>query len=147
MPGAESRPARRTTVATVAAIGVLSFFGAGASAQTPSGDEPGARVADGVFTETQARQGEKVMRNVCSSCHMPDYYKGTFLQAWRGTTLDRLYNLISTTMPEDRPGGLKRREYTAVLAYILELNGLPPGDEELTGLQTDLQEILIEWRD
>ena len=112
------------------------------SAQT---DEPSS-VRDGVYTEAQARRGEKIYNDVCIACHMPEWFAGTFLESWNGTRVSALYELISTTMPEDRPGGLKKRQYADVLAYIFQMNGLPAGETELQSQREALGKILIEWR-
>ncbi len=104
-------------------------------------------VRDGVYTEQQARRGEELNEDFCSACHMENWFKGTFLLSWAGTTVSPLYELISTTMPEDRPGALKRQQYADILAYIFELNGLPPGQEELRAKKEALGKILIEWRE
>jgi hypothetical protein len=34
-------------------------------------------------------------------------------------------------MPRDDPGSLTAEEYAAVVAYMLRLNGRPPGEREL----------------
>jgi len=34
-------------------------------------------------------------------------------------------------MPQDRPGSLTPQQYIDVLAYILQLNGIQPGSQEL----------------
>ncbi len=108
---------------------------------------PTRSVQDSVYTEEQARRGEELMEDVCGACHMADWFTGTFLQSWAGTKVSALYEVIRTTMPEDRPGALKRQQYADVLAYIFELNGLPPGQDELAATKGALGEILIEWRE
>ena len=108
---------------------------------------PTRSVQDGVYTEEQARRGEELMEDVCGPCHMADWFTGTFLQSWAGTTVSALYQVISSTMPLDQPGALKRQQYADILAYIFELNGLPPGQEELGAKKGALGEILIEWRE
>jgi hypothetical protein len=42
-----------------------------------------------------------------------------------------LFEHISTNMPQDNPGSLSAAEYASIVAYILQLNGRPAGDEEL----------------
>jgi hypothetical protein len=34
-------------------------------------------------------------------------------------------------MPNDSPGRLKSEEYADIVAYLLKLNGIPPGPDEL----------------
>lgn len=100
---------------------------------------------EGVFTNEQALRGERIVLDVCAACHQSDYFTGTFQASWRGARVSTLYDLIRTSMPEDNPGGLRRSEYADVLAYIFQLNGLPPGDEALGSTKSALERIVIEW--
>lgn len=125
----------------------LIAMGAGAvAAQEPDPSEERISTRDGVYTVEQARRGEELLRDECSACHMQDRFTGRFLQAWNGATVGLLYDRIRTTMPEDRPSGLKNREYADIVAYIFELNGIPPGEEELASGKSELDRILIQWR-
>ena len=65
-----------------------------------------------------------------------------FLGGWDGEILAELMLLMMDTMPEENPGGLSEEEYTDVLAFLLQENGYPAGDELTTDL---LEEILIEF--
>jgi hypothetical protein len=47
-------------------------------------------------------------------------------------------------MPKNNPGSLTNEEYAAVTAYILMLNGLPSGDEELPSDTEAARRIRIE---
>jgi hypothetical protein len=55
-----------------------------------------------------------------------------FLDRWREDRLESLFTFIKTTMPGATPGSLDARAYADVVAYILEANGLPAGNRELT---------------
>jgi S-disulfanyl-L-cysteine oxidoreductase SoxD len=44
-----------------------------------------------------------------------------------------LFDVISNTMPEDNPGGLKPQEYADVVAYLLSVNRFAAGSNELKG--------------
>lgn len=103
-------------------------------------------ILEGVYTEEQARRGEEITNDACSTCHMEDWFTGSLLESWAGATVEMLYELISTTMPQDRPASLERQQYADVLAYIFELNGLPTGQEELSADKGALSAILIEKR-
>ena len=127
-------------------VGTLVFtFARTAAAQA----DPAATksVLEGVYTEEQARRGEKITNDVCGTCHMEDWFTGSLLESWAGATVEMLYELIRTTMPQDRPGSLERQQYADVLAYIFELNGLPAGQEELSPRKEALARILIERRE
>ena len=84
---------------------------------------------------------------VCAECHALTWYSGDVVRVWAGQPLANLYELISTTMPESNPGSLSRKQYVDMLAYVFELNGLPPGAEELPRRTSLLNRIIIEWRD
>jgi hypothetical protein len=53
---------------------------------------------------------------------------------------------VATTMPQSNPGSLKRREYLDLVAYILSLNDMPAGGEELPATPEALKKIVIKWR-
>ena len=101
-------------------------FNEGLTAQTSAAVDGARSIQAGVYTVEQARRGEQVYRDVCSTCHLPDWFSQSFLQSWSGNTVAALFELIRTTMPEDRPGALKRQQYVDMLAYIFELNKLLP---------------------
>lgn len=102
-------------------------------------------VLEGVYTEEQAAQGDELFQVECAACHPPTEFSGrAFEVAWDDTPVWDLYQLVATTMPQDRPGSLSEEEYAAVIAYILELNRFPPGEEELSSHQDTLSAIIIE---
>jgi mono/diheme cytochrome c family protein len=112
-------------------------------AQKPTGDKVSTR--DGVYSTVQAERGERVYDARCSSCHQPGQFSvPAFLQSWNGRTADALFDNIRTTMPPENPGGLKRQEYADILAYLFQLNALPPGDDELKGTDDALKRVVIE---
>ena len=112
----------------------------------------GARVAaprttsDRIYTAEQAERGKDVYKQACASCHALDFYSGHTMKSWDGGSLSDLYAAISTRMPQGNPGSLKRREYLDILAYILSLNSMPAGDQELPSRPADLKTIRIKWR-
>ena len=98
----------------------------------------------GVYTEGQARRGEAVFAETCKLCHLPDYFTATMMMSWSGAPASMLFEVISTSMPQDRPGALSAKQYADVLAYIFELNGLPAGARELPSEPERLARIIIE---
>ena len=125
--------------------GLLTMSAYPATAQSGSNREQQSTL-DGVYTVEQARRGEKVAKDVCSSCHLEDWFTETLMQSWAGAPLSMLYELMATTMPQDSPGGLTPQQYADVLAYIFELNELPTGQKELSANKQALRAILIERR-
>ncbi len=116
-----------------------------AHAQTPDTTMALASVRDGVFTAAQAEQGEAIFEATCMRCHQPEQFTGPgFLDAWAGRTVDALFEVLRTTMPEDNPSSLKKREYAAVLAFLFRLNGMPAGEADLPSTTRKLKLIRIE---
>jgi mono/diheme cytochrome c family protein len=100
---------------------------AAASAQEPRS------VKDGVYTFEQAERGVALYKQKCASCHAPSRFTDDqlFLTPYAGKPLWEMFDVISDSMPEEDPGGMKPEEYAAVIAQILRLNGFPAGQTEL----------------
>ncbi len=98
-------------------------------------------VTEGVYTKAQAERG-RVLYAACADCHGVKLEGGTsapltgpeFIASWGKPTLtlDDFYYIVRKTMPKDLPGSLPRESYTDIVAFILQQNGLPDGDKELT---------------
>ena len=94
--------------------------------------QSGGSVLDGVFTESQASRGEATFRRVCSACHDTNEFSGgRFRLTWVGQSAADLFDTIATLMPEGDPGSLTPAQYAGVVAYLLQLNGYPAGEEAL----------------
>lgn len=139
-------------VATVRSLGVvlvaailLPANADRARAQSSSGG--GATTTDGIYTEEQARNGKEIYNDVCANCHPTSRFEGSsFLPSWKGAPVSTLYTVIRTQMPFDNPGSLDPEEYAAVVAYILELNDFPAGDEPLPSGADSLTHLTIQPR-
>jgi mono/diheme cytochrome c family protein len=101
---------------------------------------------DKVYTAEQAERGKGSYTQTCAGCHPLDWYRGATIKPWNGAPLVNLYDVMATTMPQNNPGSLKRREYLDLLAYVLSLNDMPAGNEELPTAPEELQKIVIKWR-
>ena len=110
-------------------------------------------VWDGVYTQDQAKQGQALYNESCSSCHgdtlmggesAPALTGGEFLSNWNGLTLGDLFERIRTTMPQNRPGSLSREKNAQILAYILSVGQFPAGKTELPQQTEVLKEIRID---
>jgi len=94
-------------------------------------------VLDGVFTTAQAERGHVAYETRCVRCHEgleadgPGLMEKAFLDRWREDTLEPLFTFMRTTMPGNTPGSLDDQVYADVLAFLLEANGLPAGQDEL----------------
>ena len=96
---------------------------------------------EGLYSAAQAARGEQTYQQFCSACH------GARLQgtpaapltgeAFRGRwedgkhTLDDLYYIIRSLMPNNAPGSLSKAQYADVVAFILKVNNYPAGAQEL----------------
>jgi mono/diheme cytochrome c family protein len=126
------------------AFAVLALSAGRASAQTA--DTAAQRsVLSGAYNAAQAKAGEAVFTRICAQCHVTvQFSDANFQRAWAGRTARDLFELIRTQMPQDNPGGLRREEYAAVLAYIFQLNGYPPGESALPAADAALRHVRID---
>jgi Cytochrome C oxidase, cbb3-type, subunit III len=104
-----------------------------------------ATVWDGVFTAEQAARGNALARENCSRCHGANL-DGTadgrsltgdqFWASWTEATVGSLFDYVSRNMPYSmdgsREGSLSEATYIDIVARILDANGLPAGEAELT---------------
>ena len=95
---------------------------------------------DGVYTDAQAERGHTLYMQSCGRCHGADLsgtfeippLVGRFMPYWSGSTLDSLFDYVSTAMPLDHPGALGQGANADILAFILKSNGIPSGAKELS---------------
>lgn len=127
----------------MAGILLASQVGAGAAlAQAPNGERS---VMSGVFTAEQVTKGRAAHRAFCLSCHGAEAYTGEpFETMWIGRTVFDFFDALRTTMPNDEPGKLTTEEYVDVIAYILNLNGYPPGAQSLAYDENELRKVRID---
>ena len=102
-------------------------------------------VNEGVYTADQATRGEQIFKNNCSSCHYQSEFTGDdFVKRWAEKPLFELFDLVSDSMPEDRPGSLPIQQYADAISYFLKLNKFPTGSAELEGSPDAMRDILME---
>ena len=114
--------------------------------------ETTSTVLDGVFSAAQARRGRRVYTQNCESCHgaelkggemAPSVAGSDFIVFWTELPVGSLYERIKVSMPEDGPGRLTDEEYTDVVAYLLEANDYPAGEEDMPADKAALDKIMI----
>ena len=94
---------------------------------------------DGAYTNEQASRGAAAYVAKCASCHREDLtgfngppLKGDmFMDHWREFNVNVLFDVIATTMPRGQER-LSESEYLDIQAYLLQQNGLPAGETELS---------------
>ena len=99
----------------------------------------------GVYTDEQATRGRDTYQMQCKSCHTPASHTGaTFASWWDRKPLSELFEFVTTRMPKNEPGSLQPDEYADVIAYLLKLNDMPSGSDELPADSVALKKIRIE---
>jgi mono/diheme cytochrome c family protein len=87
----------------------------------------GASAADSVAAAA-ARQlvvGEQWFVSACQQCHATGgLANADFRLKWSGRTAYELFERIRSTMPASRPGALTQGTYAAIVAYLLQQNGM-----------------------
>lgn len=138
--------AMKTVSLVLAAIWALA---AGPAAMGQSSSS----VWDGVYNAAQASRGQREYGQSCAACHgaglngtgeSPALLGGEFLDHFDGSTVGDLFDRIVRTMPKNQPGSLSLDGYAAILAYILQANGFPPGQSSLSDRSSFLHAIAFE---
>jgi mono/diheme cytochrome c family protein len=97
-----------------------------------------SKIWAGAYSAGQAEQGKKLFESNCSTCHKSDLsgdrgpaLKGDhFFSTWEAGSVNRLFTKIKETMPRNRgTTSLSEEDYLAIVAYILQTNGFPPGKD------------------
>ena len=95
-------------------------------------------VWDGVYSEAQAARGKTVYDVQCAFCHQsdlrgqgfaPGLVEDTFTTRWQDGNLGDLFTIVKVTMPQDKPTSLTDDEYAAIVAYLLQANRSPAGQQ------------------
>jgi cytochrome c5 len=126
----------RVLIAATAAAAMMAGSLTAMSSQDPEGE---TTVKDGVFTPGQAARGRERYEASCQRCHGADLTGGAgrsltgvvFLRDWTGLTLDGLFERMQS-MPPDGSENLSGDAYVDIISYVLERNGFPSGDAELS---------------
>jgi mono/diheme cytochrome c family protein len=125
------------------------LFSSGAAQQSA----PVRSVWDGVYTAEQAKRGESLYAQHCSSCHgstfeggemAPPLAGGAFNANWNGLSLGDLAERIRISMPQNNPGSLSRQQYVDILATMLGGGEFPQGKTELPREVDALKQIAFE---
>ncbi len=93
-------------------------------------------MAVAAYTGAQAAAGQQAFR-VCAFCHGPALQGAMgpalatagFRATWPSAAA--LFQFISQNMPLNAPGSLSREQYWDLVAFLLQRNGVEPGEQPL----------------
>jgi quinoprotein glucose dehydrogenase len=125
-----------------------------ASALAPSAiaAETDSKIWNGVYNTAQAERGRSNFEKNCSNCHNsnlsgsvrgPALRGNSFLKDWGNTTANELFVKLRDSMPATYPDSVPEAEKLDILAYLLQANGFPAGNTELSLNQKELENIRI----
>jgi len=151
-----------TTMQNPGSILVFTYTGASADAaaaptanaptDAPSAEATAVGTLPVTFTAEQADRGQTAYAANCVSCHGQNLISATygtplagpyFAGKWVGKSVGALYTHTHDRMPPSRPASLPEETYADLVAYILQVNGLAPGDAELPPDLEQLNQMTI----
>ncbi len=109
-------------------------------------------VWDGVYTEAQARRGQRTYAQECAACHLddllgdgiaPPLVGAAFSFRWSDLSVGDIFVTTRTTMPQGAPASLSAQAYADIVALLLSVNNYPAGNEELESDVPTLEQIMI----
>ena len=111
----------------------------GAAASAVAAPPAGASIWQGVYTKAQAARGASSYADQCARCHRDDLtgYNSVligdrFMQQWSEDSLNSFFSIVRQTMPRNAPSSLSDPVYLDIVAYVLQMNDFPDGQQELT---------------
>jgi mono/diheme cytochrome c family protein len=143
----------RIKLAAVASVALTAFAFLHPSLRAQQPEKASRSVWDGVFTKEQAKRGEGLYAQNCSSCHGPDLSGNdeaapltgsAFLANWDGLTVGDLTERVRVSMPPNNLGRLSRQQIVDILSYVLSVNNFPAGKTELDPKAELVKQIRIE---
>ena len=130
-----------TLVVLTCIVGVTPGAGMAQSSH-PNGQRS---TGEGVYSREQWMRGRDVYAGLCAGCHPAITHVGPmFTTSWAGKKLSDLFGFLRERMPKNDPGSLSEQEYVDVMSYMLRLNGMPAGVEELPADSLALTKIRID---
>lgn len=110
------------------------------AAQAPSAAAGTDDFPPALYTQAQADEGILLYVTNCARCHGgemegmsgPGLTGPKFASVKADFNVHHIFEIVAKNMPATRPGSLQDEEYVKIMAYILEKNGYPAGDQELT---------------
>jgi len=104
------------------------------------------------YTRVQAAKGKDAYQQNCAQCHGPNLDDGQFgtplkgldfAEGWAGKSAGALLRFMKMNMPPASPGSVSNETYAQIIAYMLQENGLLPGDHDLPSDEKTLMPMLL----
>lgn len=140
----------KIVVLAIVGLGAPGVFGSTIGAQQPA---PSRSVLDGVYTEDQAKRGQALYSQECSTCHgqglggaemAPPLAGPAFAADWNGLSIGDLVDRIRVSMPVNDPGKLSRQQCADIVSFVLKSGQFPAGKAELPSETEALKDIRFE---
>jgi S-disulfanyl-L-cysteine oxidoreductase SoxD len=106
-----------------------------------------------VFSDAQALRGGEIYAQHCAACHgarlegnpAAPLTGPAFRARWEDGqhTLDDLFYIVRSLMPNNAPGSLSKAQYADVVAYVLKINGYPAGETELAPVAAAMKAFVL----
>src|SRR5580692_7939919 len=139
---------RQCPVERITVLVAVLLVSAESSAQRPLPESSPAAP----FTATQAAQGKTVYAQACASCHGRNLSGSefatalngnSFSQNWGGKPAGGLFTFIRTRMPPAAAGSLTPEVTAQLVAYLMQVNGVPVSETALSQDPTVLASLTI----
>ena len=125
-------------IGTWSALGAALVVPAGA---IPAAAQQDQTVGQATYTVEQAAAGGESYQTACAACHLvtllgsgeaPPLMGPNFRTVWGSRAVSELLEYTRAAMPLEAPGSLSEEETSAVLAYIIQENGVGAGSDPLS---------------
>ena len=117
-----------------------------------TGDEVQTTAISGIYSTDQVESASDLYANACASCHGRDL-RGSesgsaligdrFIEKWKDKSVGEFFEYTKTTMPMSAPASYDDQAYASLVAFMLEANNYPPGDNPLSANKTELDAIAM----
>jgi len=103
------------------------------------------------YTNDQAERGEAIYRETCIVCHGENLNDGefgapltgsSFSTRWTGINMEALFD-ATREMPPGQANSLSRQQYIDTIAFILQENDVPAGDDPLPADSAELAALFV----
>jgi mono/diheme cytochrome c family protein len=110
------------------------------------------KIWDGVYTSAQAARGKAPFERSCARCHNvelagsqrgPALKGNVFWSKYENDNLGTLFTFLRDNMPQDGPSLVDDAIKADILAYIMSMNGMPAGNDELKADVRALESIKV----